>query len=130
MLFCKQTHVFGTLIFDTCGCFFSTDQVAQVATTRTQLVVEQMCCTSASQHCCVLLNDVQPYHPTSLRFGVASMGTKCELREEHLSASDDDEEDHNIWDVFLNLVTSFDFGSRIQSNLADEELGRVGLSCH
>ena len=53
----------------------------------------------------------------------------CELHEEHLSASDDDEEDHNIWDVFLNLV-SFDFRARIQSNLADEELGRVGLSCH
>ena len=109
--------------------FFSTDQVAQVATTRTQLVVEQMCCTSASLHYCVLLKDVQPYHPSSLHFGVASMGTKCELHEEHLSASDD-EEDHKICDAFLNLVTSFDFGARVQSNLADEELGRVGLSCH
>ena len=69
------------------------DQVAQVATTRTQLVVEQMCCTSASQHYCVLLNDVQLFLPSSLNFGVASMGTKCDLHEEHLSASDDDEED-------------------------------------
>ena len=48
----------------------------------------------------------------------------CELHEEHLSASDD-EEDHKICDVLLDIVTSFD-----QSNLADEELGRVGLSCH
>ena len=110
--------------------FFSTDQVAQVATTRTRLVAEQMCCTSASQHHCVLLNDVQLFLPSSLNFGVASMGTMCDLHEEHLSASDDEEEDHKIWDVFLNLVTSFDFGARIQSNLADEELGRVGPSCH
>ena len=70
---------------------------------------------------------MQLFHPSSLHFGVASMGTKCELHEEHLSASDD-EEDHQICDVFLNLVTSFDFGARIQSNLADEERGRVGLA--
>ena len=47
-----------------------------------------------------------------------------------LSASDDDEEDHNTWNVLLDLITSFDFGARIQLILADEELGRVGLNCH
>ena len=78
----------------------------------------------------VLLNDVQLFHPSSLHCGVASRGTKCELHEEHLSASDDDEEDHNTWDVFLNLITSFDFGSRVQSSLEDDELCRVGPSCH
>ena len=51
-----------------------------------------------------------------------------ELHEEQLSASDDDDEEgHNIWNVFL--VTNCNFGNRIQSNLADEEVGRVGLSC-
>ena len=39
----KQTHVFGTPIFDSHGLLFSTDQVARVATTRARLVVEQMC---------------------------------------------------------------------------------------
>ena len=53
---------------------------------------------------------------------------QCASSEEHLSASDD-EEDPNNWDVFLNLMTSFDSGARIQSSLADEEMGRVGLSC-
>ena len=57
------------------------------------------------------------------------MGTMCELQEEHLSASDD-EEDLNTWDVLLDLITSFDFGARIQSSLADQELGRVGVGCH
>ena len=59
------------------------------------------------------------------------MGTTCELHEEQLSASDDDDEEgHNTWNVLWDLITSFDFGARIQSSLADEELGRVGLSCH
>ena len=49
----------------------------------------------------------------------ASMGTVCELHEE-LSASDDDEEGPNTWDVFLDLITNSDFGARIQSSLADE----------
>ena len=62
--------------------------------------------------------------------GVASIGTLCELQEEHLSASDADEEDHNTWNVLLDLITNFYFRARIQSSLADEELGRVGLSCH
>ena len=53
----------------------------------------------------------------------------CELDEE-LSASNDDEEGHNTWNVLLDLTTNFDFGARIQSSLADEELGRAGLSCH
>ena len=59
------------------------------------------------------------FHPSSL-----------ELHEEQLSASDDDEEDHNTWNVFLDLVTSLDLGARIQLSLADEKMGRVGLSCH
>ena len=51
--------------------------------------------------CSVPLNDVQLFHPSSLHSGVASRGTKCELHEEHLSASDNDEEDHNTWDVLF-----------------------------
>ena len=53
----------------------------------------------------------------------------CELHEQ-LSASDDDEEDHKTWNVFFDLIKSLDFGARIQLSLADEELGRLGLSCH
>ena len=76
----------------------------------------------------VLLHDVWLFHPSSLHFGVASMRTVCELHEEQLSASDDDEEDHNTLDVLLDLITSLHFGARIQLNLADEE--RAGSSCH
>ena len=47
----------------------------------------------------------------------------CSVRAEQLSASDDDEEGHNTWNVFLDLITSFDFRAKIQSSLADEELG-------
>ena len=61
------------------------------------------------------IHDVWPFHPTSLHLGDASMSTMCELHEElSASACDDDEE---CW-------------ARIQSSLVDEELGRVGLSCH
>ena len=54
------------------------------------------------------------------------MGTVCELHEEQLSVSDDNEEDHNTWNVLFDLFTSLDFGARIQLSLADEELGQVG----
>ena len=53
------------------------------------------------------------------------MRTVSELHEEQLSASDDDEEDHNTLDVLLDLITSFHFGARIQLNLEDEKLGRA-----
>ena len=56
------------------------------------------------------------------------MRTVCELHEEQLSASDDDEEGHNTWNVLLDLITSFDFGDRVQSSLASDELDRVGLN--
>ena len=36
---------------------------------------------------------------------------------------------HITWNL-LNLVSHFDFGAKIQENLEDEELGRLGLSCH
>ena len=74
---------------------FSTDQVARVATMRTRLVVEQLCCTSASQHYCEMFYSMTW---SSLHFGVASLGTVCGLHEEQLSASDDNEEDHNSWE--------------------------------
>ena len=54
----------------------------------------------------------------------------CELDEEQLSASNDDEEGHNIWNAFLGVITNCGFENRIQSSLADEKLGRVGLRCH
>ena len=78
----------------------------------------------------VPLHDVWLFHPSSHHFGVASVGAMCEVHEEQLSSSDDDEEGHNTWNVFLDLITSFDPGARIRSSLADEELGRFGLSCH
>ena len=54
----------------------------------------------------------------------------CEIHEEQLSASDDDEEGFNTCNVLLDLITSFDFRARIESSLADEKPGRVGLSYH
>ena len=50
------------------------------------------------------------------------MVTMCELHEVQLSVSRDDEECHNIWNVFLPLITNFDFEARIQSSLADDEM--------
>ena len=32
---------------------------------------------------------------------------------------------HSTWNYFLNLITHFDFGTRTQANLEDEELGRL-----
>ena len=87
-------------------------------TTCTLLVVEHMFCTSASQHYCILFYSMTRSiftHPIALHFGDASMGTMCELHEEQLSASDDDEEGHNTWSVLLVPVTDFGFGARIQS---------------
>ena len=102
LLFCKQTHDFGTLYHDIWGCFFQ-----RIRWQRSPQRVRGWWST--------------------LPFGVASMGTLCELFEEHLFASDDDEEDHNTWNVLLDLITR---KARIQSSLADEELGQVGPSCH
>ena len=42
-------HTSLVLLFLIAADDFSTDQVAKDATTRAQLVVEQRCCTSASQ---------------------------------------------------------------------------------
>ena len=37
---------------------------------------------------------------------------------------------HNTRKDLLNFVTHCEFGNRMQANLEDEELGRLGLSCH
>ena len=77
-------------------------------------VVEEVCCTSASAS-----------SPNLTSFPRCINGYS-----EELSASDNDEEGHNIWNVLMALITNFDFRARIQSSLADEEPSRVGLSCH
>ena len=43
---------------------------------------------------------------------------------------DFDTANHNTWYDVLSLVTHCDLEDRIQANLEDEELGRLGLSCH
>ena len=54
-----------------------------------------------------------------------------ELHEEQLSASDDLlGRPESSWSAFSDLITNLNFGNRIQLNLADQEVGRVGLSCH
>ena len=41
-----------------------------------------------------------------------------------------EEQDHNMWNEGLNLITEQNTGPYIQSCLSDEELGRVAISCH
>ena len=41
-----------------------------------------------------------------------------------------EEQDHNMWNVGLNLITELSTGLHIQSCLREEELGRVAISCH
>ena len=41
-----------------------------------------------------------------------------------------DTANRNTWNDLLYFVTHCDFVNRIQANLEDEEVGRVGLSCH
>ena len=41
-----------------------------------------------------------------------------------------EEQDHNMWNEGLNLITEHSTGLHIQSCLRDEELGRVATSCH
>ena len=41
-----------------------------------------------------------------------------------------EKQDHNMWNVGLNLITELSTGLHIQSCLRDEELGRVAISCH
>ena len=43
----------------------------------------------------------------------------CGLQEDHLSASDDDEANHNIWNAFLDLMSNFDVGRRMRLSLAE-----------
>ena len=53
----------------------------------------------------------------------------CELLEDSLSDTDEEVLHQNIFNAFLNIVTSFQMGAMLEMHLTDVELERVGL-CH
>ena len=54
----------------------------------------------------------------------------CELLAESLSDSEVDISHQNLSNAFLRIVTSYHIGNTLESCLTEEELERVGLSCH
>ena len=54
----------------------------------------------------------------------------CELPAEPLSDSDEDISHQNMSNAFLNIVTSYHIGNTLELCLTEEELGRVGMTCH
>ena len=54
----------------------------------------------------------------------------CELFAESLSDTDEDISHQNLSNALLRIVTSYHIGNTLELCLTEEELGRVGLSCH
>ena len=54
----------------------------------------------------------------------------CELLTESLSDTDEDISHQNMSNAFLHIVTSYHIGTTLELCVTEEELGRVGLSCH
>ena len=54
----------------------------------------------------------------------------CELLEESLSDTDEEVSHQNMFNVFLNIVTSYQMGATLELLLTDAELARIGLGCH
>ena len=54
----------------------------------------------------------------------------CELLAESLSDTDEEVSHQNLSNAFLHTVTSYHIGDTLESCLTEEELGRLGLSCH
>ena len=46
------------------------------------------------------------------------------------TTSSDEEEEHNAWNLFLDVVAQYSPGMRVESFLEDKELARTVLSCH
>ena len=53
----------------------------------------------------------------------------CELLAEPLSDSDEDISQQNIFNSFLNIVTTYQSGARLEAFLTEAELARIGLGC-
>ena len=54
----------------------------------------------------------------------------CELFAESLPDSEEDISHQNMSNAYLRIVTSYHIGNTLELCLTEEELGRVGLSCH
>ena len=54
----------------------------------------------------------------------------CELLAESLSDTDEEVSRQNTFNALLKIVTSYHIGTTLELCLTEEELGRVGLSCH
>ena len=54
----------------------------------------------------------------------------CELLAESLSDTDEDISQQNMFNTFLNIVTIYQSGARLEAFLTESELARIGLGCH
>ena len=54
----------------------------------------------------------------------------CELRMLHIISSDDEEGEHNVLNLFLDVVKRSSPGMQVERFLENEELARTALSCH
>ena len=54
----------------------------------------------------------------------------CELFAESLSATEEDISHQNLSNAFRRIAMSYHIGNTLELCLTEEELGRVGLSCH
>ena len=52
------------------------------------------------------------------------------LVAESLSDTDEEASHQNMFNAFLNIVTSYPIGGMLELLLTDEELARIGLGCH
>ena len=72
-----------------------------------------------------------PRHDVSRSLCVLKFAaTMCQFHVKTPSESNDQEPHRNLQNVFLLLVTSFQIKAALEACLTEEELGRVGLSCH
>ena len=54
----------------------------------------------------------------------------CELLEEPLSDTDEENSQQNLSNAFLRITTNYHIGNTLESCMTEVELGRVCLSCH
>ena len=54
----------------------------------------------------------------------------CQQSMLEVMSSDDEEVEHNVLNLFVDVVEQSSSGTQVESFLEDEELARTALSCH
>ena len=54
----------------------------------------------------------------------------CQQSMQKVVSSDDEEGEHNVLNLFLDVVSPNSSGVLVESSLEDERLARTALSCH